>query len=139
MDQVEILIARSADLASSLGIGLVDAVQRTSSAIRGEAESAEVLGLSLSDTVLATEAAARGLDGWRTTMTEAEKAQFRFTLFLEQSTHAQGAARVPEGRHGRRSSVARAGPNPWRYRRTRWSIPSSRLASSGPTQSTASA
>ena len=36
--------------------------------------------------------AAAGLEGWNTTMSESEKAAFRFQLFLEQSTYAQGAA-----------------------------------------------
>lgn len=97
-DQIELLISTTADLASvnltaeGRQFSLADAVQRTSSAIRGEAESAEALGLTLSDSAVAAAAAARGLTGWTTTMTEAEKAQFRFTLLLEQSAYAQGAA-----------------------------------------------
>lgn len=97
-DQVQTLIARTADLASvnvtSTGaqFDLTDAVSRTAGAIRGEGEAAEALGLTLSDSAVAAAAAARGLTGWTTTMTEAEKAQFRFTLLMEQSTYAQGAA-----------------------------------------------
>lgn len=89
---VEQLIARSADLAAVYGITLSDAVQRTSSAIRGEAESAEALGITLNDNYVATQAAARGLTGWTTTMTDAEKAAFRYTLIMEQTAKIQGTA-----------------------------------------------
>lgn len=97
-DQITQLIARTADLASvnvtSTGaqFELADAVARTSGAIRGEGEAAEALGLTLSDSAVAAAAAARGLTGWNTTMTEAEKAAFRFQLLMEQSTYAMGAA-----------------------------------------------
>lgn len=97
-DQVQRLISVTADLAVSntnaegKQFDLLDAVQRTSSAIRGEAESAEALGLTMNDNVVAAAAAARGITGWTTTMTDAEKAQFRFTLLLEQANYAQGAA-----------------------------------------------
>lgn len=90
--QVEQLISRSADLAQIKGIDLPAAVERTTAAIRGEAESAEYLGITLNDNFVAAEAARRGMDGWTTTMTEAEKAQFRLTLLMEQTTYAQGAA-----------------------------------------------
>lgn len=90
--QIETLIARSADLAQVKGVDLADATERVSAAMRGEGESAELLGLTLSDSAVAAEAAARGMEGWNTTMSESEKAAFRFQLFLEQSSYAQGAA-----------------------------------------------
>lgn len=91
-DQIEELLRVSADLATIHGIDLADAMMRTTSAIRGEAESAELLGLNLSDTALAALAAERGIDGWRTTMTEAEKAAFRYTILMEQAAFSTGAA-----------------------------------------------
>jgi hypothetical protein len=92
VEQIEKLLTASADLATVTGLDLYDAVQRTSGAIRGEGEAAERLGLNLSDSAVAAAAAAAGLEGWSTTMTEAEKAQFRLNLLLEQSAYAQGAA-----------------------------------------------
>lgn len=91
-DQIAVLIERSADLAQVHGIDLADAMSRVSGAIRGEGEAAELLGLNMSDSAVAAAAAARGLDGWTTSMTEAEKAAFRYQLVLEQTTATQGAA-----------------------------------------------
>lgn len=90
--QIQELIKVGADLATLYGIDLDQATERLTSAIRGEAEAAEYLGITLNDTFVATKAAERGIEGWTTTMTEAEKAQFRFQLLLEQTTYAQGAA-----------------------------------------------
>lgn len=84
-DQIETLVTRSADLASLYGTSLSEAVQRTSSAIRGEAESAEMLGLTMNDTAL-------GIDNLSKSTTDAEKAQIRFTALMDQSATAQGAA-----------------------------------------------
>lgn len=91
-DQIGVLIQRSADLAQIHGIDLADAMSRVSGAIRGEGEAAELLGLNMSDAAVAAEAASRGLEGWNTTMTEAEKAAFRYELVLEQTTGTMGAA-----------------------------------------------
>jgi hypothetical protein len=91
-EQIGVLIERSADLAQIHGVDLADAMTRVSGAIRGEGEAAELLGLNMSDAAVAAEAAARGLTGWTTTMTEAEKAAFRYQLVLEQTTATQGTA-----------------------------------------------
>jgi hypothetical protein len=100
-EQIGVLIERSADLASIHGIDLADAMTRVSGAIRGEGEAAELLGLNMSDSAVAAAAAAAGLTGWTTTMTEAEKAAFRYSLVLEQTTATQGAAAdAAEGTRG---------------------------------------
>jgi hypothetical protein len=91
-DQVDDLVQRSADLASVFGFGLAESTSRVTSAIRGEAEAAEALGIAMSDSALQLEAAKRGLTGWNTTMTEAEKAQVRFQVLMEQTAYATGAA-----------------------------------------------
>lgn len=97
-DQIAVLVQRSADLSAvsfdlnGNQLNLADVSQRVTAAIRGEGESAEILGLNLSDSAVAAEAAARGMTGWTTTMTEAEKAQFRYMLVLEQTEQVQGAA-----------------------------------------------
>jgi hypothetical protein len=84
-DEIQQLIQISADLAAVNGVSLADASQRVAAAMRGEAESAEVLGLTMND-------AAIGIDQLGASATEAEKAQFRLTAIISQSTFAQGAA-----------------------------------------------
>lgn len=91
-DQVDDLVMRSADLAAIFGFDLADATSRVTSAIRGEAEAAEALGIAMSDSALQAYAAAHGMDGWNTTMTEAEKAQVRFNVLMEQTAYAMGSA-----------------------------------------------
>lgn len=83
--QIQQLIAISADLAATMGIGLEDAAMRVQSAMRGEAEAAEYLGLTLNDRAL-------GLDRVSTSMSEAERAQIRFNALQEQSAFALGTA-----------------------------------------------
>jgi hypothetical protein len=101
-DQIQTLIQRSADLAQTYGITLTDATSRVAGAIRGEGEAAEMLGLNLSDAAVAAAAAAAGLTGWNTTMTESEKAAFRYNLLLSQTTQLQGtAADAADGARGR--------------------------------------
>lgn len=101
---IEKLIAASADLAEMYQIDLNDALTRTSAAIRGEAESVELLGITLNENFVIAQAASRGMEGWTTTMTEAEKAQFRLTLLLEQAAFAHGTAQ--KAAEGSRGSVA---------------------------------
>jgi|GEM_PF-2808794 len=93
-EQIGQLIERSADLAQIYGITLPDAVQRTSSALRGEGESAELLSLNMSDAAIAAKALEAGIVGWNVpgALSEAEKAAFRFTILMEQSQYATGAA-----------------------------------------------
>lgn len=84
-EQIQQLITISADLASSMGIGLEDAAMRVQAAMRGEAESAEYLGLTLNDTAL-------GIDNMAKSTSDAEKAQIRFNALQEQSAFAMGMA-----------------------------------------------
>jgi len=97
-DQITQLISVSADLSAVTfdqygnQLQLADVTQRVAGAMRGEGEAAEILGLNMSDSAVAAEAAARGMTTYGTSMTEAEKAQFRFTLLLEQTASSQGAA-----------------------------------------------
>jgi hypothetical protein len=84
-DEVEKLIEVSADLASVHGIGLADAVQRTTAAMRGEAESAEALGLTLNQQAIDRNNATLS-------MSNAEAAHFRMNALLEQAAFAEGTA-----------------------------------------------
>lgn len=84
-DEVQKLITVSADLATIHGTSLADAVQRTSSAMRGEAESAEALGLTLNQQAIDRE-------NVTLSMSNEEAAHFRLNALLEQSAYAQGAA-----------------------------------------------
>jgi hypothetical protein len=90
--QVEDLLARTADLAQTSGLSFVDAAERTTSAIRGEAESAERLNLTLSQSQVAAYAAAQAQIDNASGLDQAAQAQLRYQLFMEQSTYAQGAA-----------------------------------------------
>lgn len=93
-EQVSLLIERSADLAQIYGVDLVDAVTRTSGAIRGEGEAFERLGGNMSDAAVAARALEAGITNWNVpgALSEAEKAAFRFQLFLEDTANASGAA-----------------------------------------------
>lgn len=93
-DDIATLVERSADLAQVFGTDLQDAVQRTSSAIRGEGEAAERLGLNMSDAAVAARALDAGITNWGVpgALTEAEKAAFRFQVFLEDTEATVGAA-----------------------------------------------
>lgn len=84
-EEVQKLIDVSADLASIKGIDLADAVQRTSAAMRGEAESAEFLGLTLNQQAIDRE-------GLTLKMSNEEAAHFRLNALLEQAAYAEGAA-----------------------------------------------
>lgn len=93
-ESIATLVERSADLAQIFGTDLVDAVTRTSGAIRGEGEAAERLGLNLSDAAVAARALDAGITNWNVpgALTEAEKAAFRFELFLQDTEKTVGAA-----------------------------------------------
>lgn len=106
VDQIDDLVQRSADLAAVFGKDVTDATERVTAAVRGEAEAAESLGIAMSDSVLQQEAARMGLVGWNTTMTEAEKAQVRFAVLMEQTAYAEGkAAAAAEGHAGKARHV----------------------------------
>lgn len=79
------VLAISADLAAVTGIDLVDATQRVTAALRGEAESAEVLGLTMNQ-------AAIDKDNLTLSMSNEEAAHFRLNALYEQAAFAQGAA-----------------------------------------------
>jgi hypothetical protein len=91
-DQTRNLLTATADLATAFKADLGDAATRVSAGLRGEAEALEAYGITLNDTFVAAEAARRGLEGWTTTMTDAEKAAFRYTLLMEQVSVYQGLA-----------------------------------------------
>jgi len=102
-DQISILVERSADLAQVFGVDLADAVQRTSGALRGEGEAAERLGLNMSDAAIAARALDAGISDWNVAgaLTEAEKATFRFKVFMEDTQKTVGsAAAAAEGAGG---------------------------------------
>lgn len=83
--EIEKLISASADLATVAGVSLSDAVQRTSSAMRGEAESAEYLGLTLNQQAI-------DRAGITLSMSNEEAAHFRLNALLQQAAYAEGAA-----------------------------------------------
>jgi len=71
----------------NLGAGMGDLngnIERIAGAMRGEAESAEYLGLSLNDNTVKVYAQAHGLL-WEK-LTDAEKAQVRYNVLLEQAS-----------------------------------------------------
>lgn len=91
-EQMKVVIKRSADL----GAGKVDlegAIERVTAALRGEAESAEYLGLTLNENYVKAvyEANAANTKAWKD-LTDLEKAQARYNVFLQQSEQFQGRA-----------------------------------------------
>lgn len=91
-EQMKVVIKRSADL----GAGKVDlegAIERVTAALRGEAESAEYLGLTLNENYVKAvyEADKANTKAWKD-LTDLEKAQARYNVFLQQSEQFQGRA-----------------------------------------------
>lgn len=91
-EQMKVVIKRSADL----GAGKVDlegAIERVTAALRGEAESAEYLGLTLNENYIKSvyEANSANKKAWKD-LTDLEKAQARYNVFLQQSEQSQGRA-----------------------------------------------
>ena len=84
--QMEVLLKRTA----ALSIGKTDlagGIERTSAALRGEAESAEFLALTLNQDFINQQALARGLEkDLIPKLTEAEKAQIRLLETIVQSS-----------------------------------------------------
>src|SRR5690606_4266016 len=100
-DQIEQLMVRATDLANLHGKSMVEVTQMIQNALRGEAEYIEQLGVSLNQNFVASQAAPRGMEYYVSTMTDAEQAQFRFTLLMEQTADAQGyAMQTMEGTRG---------------------------------------
>lgn len=91
-DQMQVVIARSADLAAGK-TDLEGAIERVTSALRGEAEASEYLGLTLNETYVKNwyEAAGATEGAWKS-LNDLQKAQIRYQVFLEQATPLQGKA-----------------------------------------------
>lgn len=91
-DQMEEVIKRSADLGAGK-VELEGAIERVTAALRGEAESAEYLGLTLNENYIKAvyEANEANRKAWKD-LTDLEKAQARYTVFLQQSEQFQGRA-----------------------------------------------
>lgn len=101
-DEVETLISVSADLAAIHGTTLTDAVQRTSSAMRGETESAESLGLTLNQQAI-------DHDNLTASMSNEEAAHFRLNALVDQSAYAHGeAAKATQTSAGQAAQMANA-------------------------------
>lgn len=91
-EQMKVVIKRSADL----GAGKTDlegAIERVTAALRGEAESSEYLGLTLNENYVKAvyEADKANTKLWKN-LTDVEKAQARYNVFLQQSEEFQGRA-----------------------------------------------
>lgn len=90
--QMEEVIKRSADL----GAGKTDlngAIERVTAALRGEAEASEYLGLTLNENFIKTWYEARGaMQGAWKDLNDLQKAQIRYSVFLDQSNEMQGRA-----------------------------------------------
>lgn len=91
-DQMEQVIKRAGDLGSGQ-FELADSVERVSAALRGEAEASEALGLTLNENYVAAWYKARGATqgAWKD-LTDVQKAQVRYMVFLEQSESKLGQA-----------------------------------------------
>jgi hypothetical protein len=92
-EEQEILLKRTADLATIHGLTLPDAAKRAADAMRGEAEASELLGVSLqSDAVRATaQMTAEQRKNWET-LDLVTKRQIILKEFLLQTADASGAA-----------------------------------------------
>jgi hypothetical protein len=91
-EQMQQVIALSGDLAAGR-TDLAGAVERVTAALRGEAEASEYLGLTLNETYVTAWYNARGATqgAWKD-LTDLQKAQVRYNVFLEQAIPLQGKA-----------------------------------------------
>jgi uncharacterized Zn ribbon protein len=91
-DQMRTLISRTADLSAGK-TDLEGGIERVTSAMRGEAEASEYLGLTLNEDYVKSWYAAHEVHGkvWKD-LTDIEKAQVRYQIFLEQTVATQGRA-----------------------------------------------
>ena len=104
-DQMKTLLTRTGDLSAGK-TELTDGIERVTAAMRGEAEASEFLGLSLNETVVRNYAESLGLVFKN--LTDNEKAQLRYQLFLDQSNTLQGrAAASAETLAGQEAELAR--------------------------------
>ena len=90
-EQMETLLRRTGDLSAGK-VDLSSGIERVAAAMRGEAESAEYLGLTLNENAVAAYAQAEGYEKAWAAMSDVEKAQVRYAMFLEQSNELQGRA-----------------------------------------------
>lgn len=87
--QMQTLLARTIDLSAGK-VDLSGGIERVSAAMRGEAESAEYLGLSLNENSVKAYAESLGVV-W-SQLSDVEKAQQRYALFLVQTAEMEGRA-----------------------------------------------
>ncbi len=91
-EQMEEVIERTADLSAGK-FELKDGIERVTAALRGEAEASEALGLTLNENyVKAWYEASEGYNKAWKDLTDLEKAQIRYQVFLEQAIPTQGKA-----------------------------------------------
>ena len=91
-EQMEMVIERTADLAAGK-TDLKGGIDRVTAALRGEAEASEFLGLTLNETYVKAWHEAHNASGiaWKD-LTDLEKAQVRYNVFLEQAEPLAGKA-----------------------------------------------
>ena len=91
-DQMQEVIKRTANLSAGK-TDLEGGIERVTSALRGEAEASEYLGLTLNETYVTAWHEAHNAHGraWKD-LTDLEKAQVRYQVFLEQSAAFEGRA-----------------------------------------------
>lgn len=91
-DQMERLIALTGDLSAGK-TSLEGGIERVTAALRGEAEASEYLGLTLNETYVKGWYEAHGaMQGAWKDLSDMEKAQVRYNVFLEQAIPMQGRA-----------------------------------------------
>jgi hypothetical protein len=91
-DQMKVLISRTGDLSAGK-TDLEGGIERVTAAMRGEAEASEYLGLTLNENYVKAwyEAHEAHEKAWKD-LTDLEKAQVRYQIFLEQTNSTQGRA-----------------------------------------------
>ena len=91
-EQMETLILRTADLSAGK-TDLSGGIERVTAAMRGEAEASEYLGLTLNENYVKAWHEAHNATGkaWKD-LTDLEKAQVRYNVFLEQANPLTGKA-----------------------------------------------
>ena len=91
-DQMAVVIKRTADLSAGK-TDLEGGIERVTAALRGEAEASEFLGLTLNETYVKSWYDAHNATGqaWKD-LTDMQKAQVRYQVFLEQTNATQGRA-----------------------------------------------
>ena len=91
-EEMRTVIARTADLSAGK-TDLEGGIERVTAALRGEAEASEYLGLTLNENYVKAwhEAHNEHQKAWKD-LTDVEKAQVRYRVFLEQTSATQGRA-----------------------------------------------